>query len=90
MTQKPRSKCTYCDALAEPHGIVAPPLCLEHLDIVLLVEHLDRRGRRPTVRAAQDLMAQALANGGTWTITSEKLERLLPQFLAKQKEIANA
>ena len=75
--------CLYCGAPAQPH--TAPPMCDRHLDLDLLVEHLQDHGREVTVENATQVYRQAVANGGGWDIGENDLAELLPAFLERQE-----
>lgn len=70
--------CHFCNA--EPIGNTTPPLCPKHLDIVILVSHLQRNDLDVSLDNALTLLNGCQADGG-WTITKAELEIMFPEFL---------
>jgi len=73
--------CACCGApVTNPY--TTPPLCEIHLDLVILLSHMQQHDIPINLANIQDQLDRAIAQGGQWTLTKADLPRLLNDLLA--------
>lgn len=71
--------CSRCAQPATPY--TTPPLCEHHLDLLMLLDHMQKQGVLLTLANAQQHLQRALDYGGDWAITPETLPGLFNDFI---------
>lgn len=71
--------CSRCDRPASPY--TTPPLCDLHLDLVLLLAHMQKKDVPITLHNACQFLQAAVARGGEWTLTPAELPGLFNDLL---------
>ena len=77
--------CQYCPAPATSN--VETPLCMAHLDVVILADYMTAKNEPLTLDNARQIMHLSQQTKNGWTISLDDLERLWPQVIA---EVAHA
>lgn len=67
--------CKFCDEPAVDG--TWPPLCLKHLDLVVITEYLDSKKQPVTIEAVQEMILICRARNGLLYINVEEVEPLM-------------
>lgn len=77
--------CKYC-ATPVNNPYTTPPLCELHLDLAMLLSHMQKQNIPITLANAGTMLTRAINQGGQWTLTHQALPAAFNDLLGGRRE----